>query len=83
MRIPLPTDLSTRDGIVTHDAKVLNGFTDGENVFKRPAINSVLATATGIAQGGLANTNGLAYIINGDVVKSYNSAFTLQQTITL
>lgn len=83
MRLPLPTDLATRDGTCTKDAKIVNGFVDGENVFKRPAVNSALATVTGQAQGMIYNTDSLVYVINGDVMKSYNSSFVLQQTITL
>jgi hypothetical protein len=83
MRIPIPSDLTTRDGTLTKDAKLVNSFIDGQDVFKRPSINSVLATSTGQAQGGVYAVNSLGYFINGDVVKSYNSAFTLIQTITL
>lgn len=82
MRIPLPTDISTRDGTLTKDARIVNGFVEDDMVFKRPAVNSVLATATGQAQGMQPN-NSLVYVINGDVMKSYNSSFVLQQTITL
>jgi len=82
MRLPLPTDLTTRDGLVTKDAKLVNSFVDGGDVFKRPATNSVLATSTGQAQGSIAN-NSLVFVINADVMKSYNSAFVLQQTINL
>ena len=83
MRIQLLTDLNTRDGTLTKDAKILNGFVDGEAVYKRPSVNSVLATATGQAQGAIFNVNSLVYVVNGDVMKSYNAAFALQQTITL
>lgn len=83
MRIPLQTDLITRDGTVDQDSKLMNAFVDGENVFKRPAVNSALATASGTAQGAIFNVNSLVYVINGDVMKSYNSSFVLQQTITL
>ena len=83
MRIPIITDLATRDGTLTKDSKVLNGFIDDGLVFKRPAVNSVLATAAGQAQGGVYDTNSLGYFINGDILKSYNAAFTLVQTITL
>ena len=83
MRAPIATDLVTRDGTTSKDSKLVNSFVDDGNVFKRPGINSVLATATGTAQGGIYNTNSLGYFINGDVLKSYNSAFTLIQTITL
>ena len=82
MRIPIQTDLTTRDGTATKDAKLVNAFVDGDMAFKRSAINSVLATATGKAQGCIAN-NSLVFMINGDVMKSYNSAFTLVQTVTL
>jgi len=82
MRLPLPTDLTTRDGLVTKDAKLVNSFVDSGEVFKRPATNSVLATSTGQAQGSIAN-NSLVFVINADVMKSYNSAFVLQQTIML
>lgn len=81
MRIPLPTDITTRDGSLNKDAKILNGFVDVD-VVKRPAVNSVLATASGQAQG-MINNNSLVYMINGDVMKSYNSAFTLVQTVAL
>jgi len=83
MRIPVSTDLSTRDGSVAKDARLVNSFVDGQDVYKRPAINSVLATATGQAQGGIMNVDNLLYVINGDIVKSYNSSFVLQATITL
>lgn len=83
MRIPLPTDIVTRDGTCTKDAKLVNSFVDDGAVYKRPATNSALATATGQAQGAVYNTNSLVYVVNGDVVKSYNAAFILQQTITL
>lgn len=82
MRIPLATDLSTRDGTVDQDAKMLNAFAEGNEIIKRPAVNSVLATASGTAQGMQPNNN-LIYVINGDVMKSYNSSFVLQQTINL
>lgn len=82
MRASLQTDLITRDGTVDKDAKMLNAFVDGEEVMKRPAVSAALATASGTAQGGIAN-NSLAYIINGDSLRSYNSAGTLQQTIAL
>ena len=82
MRLPLQTDLSTRDGTCTKDGKIVNGFVDGEDVFKRPSVLSVFATATGTAQGGVSNKS-LAYMINGDVLRSYNSAGTIQDNITL
>lgn len=83
MRIPIQTDLATRDGTVTKDAKLVNSFVDGGMVFKRPAVNSALATTTGQSQGMVSGGNGLAYVINGDVMKSYDSSFTLIQTVIL
>lgn len=82
MRIEIGSDLISRDGSVSKDAKLLNAFTEGQDVIKRPAINTAFATTTGQAQGGIAN-NSLVYMINGDVVKSYNSSGTLIQTIAL
>ena len=82
MRLPLQTDLLTRDGTVSKDAKLVNCFVDSEDVFKRPATNSALATSTGQAQGGV-ESGGLVYVVNADVMKSYNSSFALQQTVTL
>jgi hypothetical protein len=82
MRLTLQTDLITRDGTTAKDAKLVNAFIDGEDVFKRPSILSVLATASGQAQGGVSNKL-LAYMINGDVLRSYNSAGTIQDNITL
>lgn len=83
MRVNLSTDLITRDGTIVKDARMVNAFDDEGMAYKRPAVNSVLVTATGQAQGGIYNTNSLGYFINGDVMKSYNAAFALQQTITL
>ena len=83
MRISIVSDISTRDGTLLKDAKLVNAFVNDDAVFKRPAVNSVLATATGQAQGAIYDVNSLVYVINGDIVKSYNSSFTLVQTITL
>ena len=67
MRITIATDLSTRDGTLTKDAKLVNAFVDDGNVFKRPAINTPSATYTGTAQGGIGMNNH-AYTVNGDVL---------------
>jgi len=76
----------SRDGSVTKDAKLLNAFIeiDGQEskVIKRPAVESNLVDVTGTAQGGISN-NSLIFIINSDVMRSYNSSFVLQQTVTL
>lgn len=82
MRIPLATDLTSRDGSVDQDAGMRNAFVDGDDMVKRPAANSALATSSGAAQGGIANSSKV-YMINGDVLKSYNSGFTLVDNITL
>lgn len=82
MRIGLPTNLETRDGTIVKDARMVNSFINDDAVYKRPAVNSVLATASGQAQGMQPNNN-LIYMINGDTLRSYNSAFVLQQIITL
>ena len=86
MRIPIATDLVSRDGTTAKDARLRNAFVETEGkdsaVFKRPGMSAAFATTTGQAQGGIAN-NSLVYMVNADVVHSYNSAGTLVQTITL
>lgn len=82
MKFSIPTDLISRDGTLDQDAKMLNSYVDGGEAVKRPAVSTALATASGTAQGGIAN-NSLAYVINGDSLRSYNSAGTLQETIAL
>ncbi len=82
MRIPLQSDLITRDGTVDQDAGMFNAFVDGDDMVKRPAVDSVLATSSGAAQGGIAN-NSKVYMINGDTLKSYTSGYVLSDNITL
>lgn len=86
MRIPLSTDLISREGATSKDAKLLNCFIepDGQSamVIKRPAVNSALVDVTGTAQGGIAS-NSLVFIVNGDVLRSYNSSYVLQDTEVL
>ena len=82
MKIPLPTSISTRDGTLDKDAIMRNCFAEGEDVMKRPALNSALVDVTGTAQGGI-NNNSKVYIINGDTLRSYDSSFTLSETIAL
>jgi hypothetical protein len=82
MRIGLTTDLVTRDGLVTHDAKTLNCFMEGDVVIKRPATNSALVDVTGQAQGGI-ESNSMVFVINADVLRAYNSSYTLIDTETL
>jgi hypothetical protein len=86
MRLPLATDLVSRDGTVDQDAIIKNAYVelsgDQSAVFKRPGVNTASVDVTGAGQGGQAN-NGLVYVIFGDVVRSYNSSFVLQETINL
>ena len=82
MRLQLPSDLISRDGTVDQDPKMLNAYSDGEEAVKRPAVVTATATASGTAQGGIAN-NSLAYMVNGDSLRSYNSAGTIQDNIAL
>ena len=86
MRLPLSTDLTSRDGSVAKDAGLKNAFVEIEGqdsaVFKRPAMNTAFCTASGQGQGGIAN-NSLVFMINADTVHSYNSSGTLIQTIAL
>ena len=86
MRIPLQTDLISRDGIVSKDARLLNCFVevsgDQSAVSKRPAVNSDLVSATGVGQGGI-ESDSKVYAIFGDVLKSYDASFNLVGNITL
>jgi len=86
MRIPLQTDLISRDGLVSKDARLLNCFVevsgDQSAVSKRPAVNSNLVDVTGVGQGGIDNDSKV-YAIFGDVLKSYDSAYSLVDNITL
>lgn len=82
MRLGLPTDLISRDGTVDQDGKMLNCFMEDGNAIKRPAVASNVVDVAGTAQGGISN-NSLVYIINGDVMRSYNSSYVLQQTVNL
>jgi len=86
MRIPLQTDLISRDGIVSKDARLLNCFVevsgDQSAVSKRPAVNSNLVDVTGVGQGGI-ESNSKVYAIFGDVLKSYDASFNLVGNIAL
>jgi len=86
MRVPLQTDLISRDGLVSKDARLLNCFVevsgDQSAVSKRPAVNSNLVDVTGVGQGGIDNDSKV-YAIFGDVLKSYDSAYSLVDNITL
>lgn len=86
MRLPLASDLISRDGTTDQDAIVQNAYVelsgDQSAVFKRPAVNTASVDVTGDAQGGIAN-NDLVYVVFGDVMRSYNSSFVLQETINL
>lgn len=54
MRLPLAANLTTRDGTLTKDAKIVNGFVEsrGEEagVFKRPGLINLGSVGTGLAQ---------------------------------
>ena len=82
MRLTLQTDLISRDGTVDQDARMLNCFAEGEEVIKRPAVNSNLVDVTGAAQGGIDNDSKV-YAIFGDTLKSYDSAYSLVDDISL
>ena len=49
MRLPLTTDLITRDGAVDQDAKLVNA-SNGEQVTKRPGLTDLGLIDLGIAQ---------------------------------
>lgn len=49
MRLPLTTDLTTRDGSVSQDAKLVNAF-NGEEVTKRAGVSDLGLIDLGVAQ---------------------------------
>lgn len=67
MRIPLSTDLESRDGLLTKDAIIVNGFCESDetesSVFKRPGNRDIGLIKVGVAQL-LTYWNGLKSIIN-------------------
>jgi hypothetical protein len=63
MRLPLVTDLVSRDGTTTKDAKIKNGYSGGDLV-KRPGAIDLGNAGTGVAQM-LTCWNGLLSVING------------------
>ena len=85
-RIPLSTDLKTRTGAPDKDARLKNCYVEvrGESsaVRRRPSAQGGVAVGSGTAQGGIDNDS-KAYAIFGDVLKSYDSAYSLVDNITL
>ena len=67
MRLNLATDLTTRDGTLTKDAKIVNAFVDDGNVFKRPAAQGGVSVGVGTAQGGFG-IEGLCFTFYGDTL---------------
>lgn len=65
MRLPLASDIKTRDGTLTKDAKVKNAYADSEMVKMRPGVNDLGSLGgAGMAQL-LAEWNGLL-AVSGD-----------------
>ena len=50
MRLPLMTDLSSRDGSLAKDTKIVNGYSGSEGVSKRPGNADLGLIEAGIAQ---------------------------------
>lgn len=50
MRLPLVTDLLTRDGTLSKDAKLVNAFNDEEGITKRPGNTDLGLIDTGVSQ---------------------------------
>lgn len=68
MRIPLATDLISRDGTVDQDAKLANAYV-GDAVFKRPGSIDLGVIVAGAAQV-LACFDALARAVIGDALKT-------------
>jgi len=67
MRLPLKTDLRSRDGGVLKDAQLRNSFAEGsDSVLKRPTVSLNATIGSGTAQGGIA-LGAQVFTVNGDV----------------
>ena len=75
MRLPLAQQLTTRDGLLDKDSKIVNGYVEskGENsaVFKRPGMTIYLSGTAGTGQGA-ACWNNRTRIVVGDVLQTIN-----------
>ena len=79
MRLPLQTDIATRDGTLTKDAQLKNAFIDDGMVFKRPSSQGGISVGTGTAQGGIGFYIGSTpYFIGvwGDTLVNYTGGGT-------
>ena len=74
MRLPLASNLTTRDGTLTKDAKIVNGFVEsrGEEagVFKRPGLYNAGSVGSGLSQL-LAVWDGQVRSVVGDTLASF------------
>jgi hypothetical protein len=66
MRLPLPTNLESRDGDLTQDAKIKNGYIDTEenapNVVKRAGLELVTTTGDGSIPNDIFVFEDVAYV---------------------
>jgi adhesin HecA-like repeat protein len=66
MRIPLPTNLESRDGDLAQDAKIKNGYIDTEetapNVVKRAGLNLLQITGDGSIPNDIFVLDDVAYV---------------------
>jgi hypothetical protein len=66
MRLPLATNLESRDGDLTQDARIKNGYIDTEektpNVHKRPGISLVQTTGDGSIPNDIFVLDDVAYV---------------------
>lgn len=73
MRLPLAQQLTTRDGLLTKDSKVVNGFVESKGeqsaVFRRPGLTLIGTMGTGTAQGLVCWQSSPRAII-GDVLET-------------
>jgi hypothetical protein len=79
MRISIVSDISTRDGTLTKDAKLVNAFVNEDQVYKRPAAQGGITIGVGTAQGGIGfSINGTPYFIGfwGDTMQTYTGSGT-------
>ena len=68
-KLNLAVTIETRDGLLLKDPLLTNTFIVEGMVLNRPAVNTVLATHAGQAQGGV-RIGVVAYFFNADVLNT-------------
>lgn len=79
MRLPLASDLISRDGTTDKDSRIKNGTVEGGDVLSRPGTTLIGSVGSGTAQG--MNKN--ATLVIGDTFKVLNSSGAVTSSTAL